>query len=487
MNLRCQLGALGALALLAQPAAAQRAERRADTLRVSIGEAVAHAITTSDESRLSRLNLAVTDAQFGAAMAPGVPQLRFQGTNTQSLKNARGDIVGSAFQQAYTFQGTFIATQTLFQGGRIFSASRAANHLRDASEFDAGETHARLAVDMQRSYINAIYFARLVELQERNLAISAERLVQVEQLASAGRSSRFDVLHARVQKANIEPLVFQARNDRENALLDLKRLLDIAMDRPIALTTTLDTGTVRAIVNSTAADLGPDDIRGTVRSAELTLLARGDAVRVARGVLMPTVSMNFNYGYLALPTQNGFPERLGATANAYCVPARPDPAKCQNNGFFADRNFGFTVNWAIFDGLLTKSNIELASAQRSIAETNLHQQREAASLDVARARAEFDRARAAWNARGQNVAEAEESFQLASLRFSRGLSTQLEVTDSQFAMLTAQSNEIRALFDVYLATAELARVRGRPIPLPTGATIPVRSSSGLTSRVSNAP
>ena len=267
MNLRCQLGALGALALLAQPAAAQRAERRADTLRVSIGEAVAHAITTSDESRLSRLNLAVTDAQFGAALAPGVPQLRFQGTNTQSLKNARGDIVGSAFQQAYTFQGTFIATQTLFQGGRIFSASRAANHLRDASEFDAGETHARLAVDMQRSYINAIYFARLVELQERNLAISAERLVQVEQLASAGRSSRFDVLHARVQKANIEPLVFQARNDRENALLDLKRLLDIAMDRPIALTTTLDTGTVRALVNSTAADLGPDDIRGTVRSA----------------------------------------------------------------------------------------------------------------------------------------------------------------------------------------------------------------------------
>ena len=30
------------------------------------------------------------------------------------------DIVGSAFQQSYTFQGTFIATQTLFQGGRIF-------------------------------------------------------------------------------------------------------------------------------------------------------------------------------------------------------------------------------------------------------------------------------------------------------------------------------------------------------------------------------
>lgn len=487
MTLRHQMGALGALALLAQPAAAQRADQRADTLRISAGEAVAHAITTSDESRLSRLALNVVDANFGVARAPGIPQLRFTGTNTQSLKNARGDIVGSAFQQAYTFSGTLIATQTLFQGGRIVWGARAANRLRDAAEFDAGETRARLAVDMQRAYLNAGYFARLAELQERNLAIAAERLTQVEQLASGGRSSRFDVLHAKVLKSNIEPLVLQARNDRDNALLDLKRLLDVPMERPIALTTVLDTATVRTLVNTTIADAAPDDVRGTVQSAELTLHARDDAMRVARGVLYPTISMNYNYGYLALPTQNGFPDRLGSTSHEFCTATASATAKCQNNGFFADRSFGFTVNWAIFDGLLTKSNMELASAQRSIAETNLHQQREAASLDLARARAEFDRARAAWNARGQNVAEAEESFQLASLRFSRGLSSQIEVTDAQFAMLTAQSNEIRALLDVYLATADLARVRGRPIPLPTGATIPVRSSSGLTSRGSNAP
>ena len=452
---------------------------------MSIADAVSHAISSSDESRLSRLSLQVTDAQFGAARAPSVPQLRFQGNNSQSLRNARGDIVGSAFQQSYTFQGTFIASQTLFQGGRIVFAARLADRLRDASEFDAGEIRARLAVDMQRSYLNALYFARLAELQERNLALASERLAQVLQLEAAGRSSHFDVLRSRVLRSNIEPLVLQARNDRDNALLDLKRLLDLPMDRPVALTTVLDTTTIRSMVNATGADVAADAVRGTVRSAELTLLARQDAVRVARGQLLPTVNMNFNYGFLALPTRNGFPDRLGAAANSYCVPARPEPAKCQNNGFFPDRSFGFTMNWSLFDGFLVKSNIEVASAQRSIAETNLHQQREAAALDLARARGEFERARAAWNARGQNSAEAEESFQLASLRFSRGLSTQLEVTDAQYAMLTAQSNEIRALFDVYLATAELARVRGRSIPLPTGATIPVSSSSGLISRGSN--
>ena len=477
MNSRPLIASIAALGLALPSAHGQSP----DTLRIAVSDAVSHAIQTSDEARLSRLALRSSDAQARAAMASAIPQITFRGAYSQVLKNARATIVGNVFGQSYTFSGTFVGSQTLFQGGRIFSAARAASRFRDAAEYDAGETRARLAVDMQRSYLGALYFARVAELQERNLTLAAERLAQVEQLMAAGRSSRFDVLRARVLRSNIEPLALQARNDRENALLDLKRLLDVPMERPIALTTVLDTTVVRALAEAAASDMAPDPTRGTVRAAELTLLARNDGARVARAPLMPTVNLTFNYGYLSFPTKNGIPDRLGSTSGDFCSP--PSTTRvCQNNGFFPDRSVGLALNWAVFDGFLTSSNMQIASVQRSVAETNLHQQREAAALDLARARAEFVRAQAAWNARGVNSAEASEAFDLAALRFARGLGTQLEVTDAQFAMLTAQSNEIRALFDVYLATAELSRVRGRPIPLPTGATIPVRSSSGLTSR-----
>ncbi|MEA3246487.1 MAG: TolC family protein [Gemmatimonadota bacterium] len=473
MKLRFLILPLGAMVGGVSSLAAQRP----DTVRYSIADAVVHSMQASDEASLSRLTLRVSDAQFGAALASAVPQIRFQGSYSQVLQNARATIVGNVFGQSYTYQTTFVASQTLFQGGRIVAGARSAGRLREAAEYDAGETRARLAVDMQRSYLNALYLQRIVELQQRNLELATERMQQVEQFLTAGRAARYDLLRSRVARANIEPLVLQARNDLDNALLDLKRLLDVPMDRPLVLTTALDTSIVRAIVDATAGDAAPDLPRGSVRSAELTLLARQDGVRVARAPLLPTVSMTFNYGYLGLPTMNGLPDRFGATSGAFCNP--PSTTRvCQNNGFFPDRSFGVQVNWAVFDGLLTKSNIDLATAQRAIAETNLHQQREAAALDLGRARAEFNRARAAWNARGQNSAEAEESFQLASLRFSRGLGTQLDVTDAQFAMLTAQANEARALVDVYLATADLARVRGRPIPLPTGATISARAPSG---------
>ena len=245
------------------------------------------------------------------------------------------------------------------------------------------------------------------------------------------------------------------------------------MDRALVLTTELDSVVVRSIVEAAAADQAPDPTRASVRAAELNLLARQDAVRVARAPLLPTVTTTFNYGFLALPTVNGFPDRLGQVSGDFCVP--PSSTRvCHNNGFFPDRSFGVQFSWQLWDGLLTRSNLDLASAQRRIAETSLHQQREAAALELARAGGEFARARAAWEARGENAAQAEEAFQLASLRFSKGLGTQLEVSDAQLQLLTARSTEIRALYDVYLGTAELARVRGRPIPLPTGGVIPSR-------------
>lgn len=458
--------------------------QRTDTLRIGIAEAVTYMLRSSDENKIALLNVEIADAAATTARATGLPQFRLTGNSQQVMKNARAELVGSVFGQSYTYQSTIQASQTLFQGFRIFSAARAASRVSSAVRFDAGETRARLAVDVQRSYLNALYLGRIAELQERNLALSTARLQQVEQLAAAGRASRYDVLRARVDRSNIEPLALQATSDREIALYDVKRLLDLPMDRPLELTTTLDSATVGSIVAAAAADSTADAVRGSVRSAELTLLARHDAVRVARADFFPQVSASFNYGYLALPTVNGFPFRLGSTSGSYCNP--PSTTKvCQNNGFFPDRSFNITMSWALFDGLRAKGNVELASAQERLAEVTLHQQRELAAVDLARARAEFGRSRLAYGARAQNASEAEEAFQLASLRFSRGLATQLEVSDAQVALLTARSTEARATYDLFLAAAELARVRGRPIPLPTGASVPVRSNSGLPSGASS--
>src|SRR5207302_820403 len=175
--------------------------------------------------------------------------------------------------------------------------------------------------------------------------------------------------------------------------------------------------------------------RPTLRSAELALRARQEAVNIARADYFPSLSLSLQSGYQAFPPPGfGVPSRFGTLGTQFC----PDPAAtrgCQNGGWFSDRTLLATMTWPLFDGLRTHGNIEVAKAQAQISELQLRQQRELVALDVARARSELSRSLAVFDARRQNAAQAAEAFHLASLRFSTGLSTQLEVSDAQLSML----------------------------------------------------
>jgi outer membrane protein TolC len=451
--------------------------QRADTLRLSVEDAVTRMLRSSDEARAAWQLVEAADAQVISSRASGLPQLRLTSSYQQVLKNARAEMVSQIFGQKFTYNTTLNTQQALFQGGRILSAAQAASSARGAARMDLAETRARLAVDVQRAYLNASYLTKIAELQAQNLALATNRVAQTEQLFAAGRTARFDVLRARVERANLEPLALQAAADRDVAMLEVRRLLDLPVDQPVQLTTVLEPQVVRSIADRAAADAAPDAPRASVRSAEFTARARRASIRVARADMLPALNFSFNLGYLALPTVNGFPTVMGKVTADACPPGSAAGRVCQNNGWFPDRNFSFVFSWNVFDGLRAKGALDLAQAQAKIAEISLSQARENASLEVSRARNELTRAVAAFSARQENSAQAAEAFQLAEMRYQRGLSTQLEVSDAQYQLLTARSTEAKATFDLYLAVADLARVRGRDIPLPNGNAVPVRTDS----------
>ena len=449
--------------------------RSADTLRLSLGDAVSIAMRQSDEVGISAAQVDVADATYGGARASLLPQLRLSTSYLHVYESARGQAVGTQFNQPNTYTGNLNLSQTLFQGGRLISATRAANEVRKGARFDEREQRSQFTLQVERSYLQALFANRIAELQGRNLALASSRLTQVEQFERAGRAARYDVLRSRVERANIEPLAIQARNDLELAILELKRLLNVPVAQPIALVTRIDSASAAALLAAVAdSSTAPD--RASVRSAELNLAAKQLGVSVARADFYPTISVFVQSGYQAFPAiGQGLPRSAGALTTDACPAGSVAGRVCQNGGFFSDRQAGINLSMPVFDGLRVKSNVDLAQAQTRLAELQLRQQREAVSVDVARARAELRRSSAVFAARQQNAQEADEAFRLATLRFTRGLSTQLEVSDAQVALLTAQSTEARATYDLFLASADLARSLGRPIPLPSSALAPATS------------
>jgi outer membrane protein len=342
---------------------------------------------------------------------------------------------------------------------------RAGSDVRQAAREDEAEQRATTTMQVQHAYLQVLFAARIAELQAGNLTLASNRVTQLEQLEKAGQAARYDVLRARVERANLEPVSIQARNDYELAQLDLKRILNLRVDQPLVLVSQIDTSAATALLNAPLDTTAMPD-RATVRSAELNASAHRLGVKVARADYWPSLSVFFQTGYSAFPPIGyGVPTSRGALTAEDCPPGSAAGRLCQNGGFFSDRQMGVNISLPLFDGFRIKSNVDLAQAQARVADLQLQQERETVALDVARARAELRRARAAYAASRQNSSEAHEAFQLASLRFSRGLSTQLEVSDAQLAQLTAQSTEARATYDLFLASADLARALGRPIPL----------------------
>jgi outer membrane protein TolC len=437
-----------------------------DTVRLAIADAVTRTLRESDETRLAAAQIDLTEAVFTQARAAALPTLRFTGNYTQVTKNARAAIVSSIFGQSYTYTTNLNFSQPIFQGGRLLAGARAAADTRGAARQTFAETRARLSLQAQDVYLSALLARELVDIQERNAALADQRLAQVEQLLNAGRASRYDVLKARVDRANLEPGLQQARSDRQLADIELRQLLNLPNEAPIVLTTELDTTSLRASVRAVVSDTLRVVTRPSVRAAQMTLDARREGVRIARADFMPTLNAFFQTGYTALPASPGFPTVWGFTSPANCPSGSPATRVCQNNGWYPDRSFGLQFQWFLFDGLRAKGSVDLASANERLARTQLDQQREAVAVEQARARAEFVRAEATFEAQRQNTSEADEAYRIAALRFERGLGTQLEVTDAQLALFTARVNAARANIDYYLAAAELARALGHDVPLP---------------------
>jgi outer membrane protein TolC len=450
------------LMLALQVASPARQVAQSDTVALSLPAAVQRALRVGDESRAAAAQVDVADAQVTIARASGLPQLRLNGTQSHVMQSARASAVGSIFNQPNTYTANATLTQPLFQGGRILAGARAARYVRNAARLEETETSAQVSLDVQRAYIDALFARNLAEIQDTSLALASARLRQVQEFLKAGRASRYDVLRAGVERANIEPIAIQARSDVELALIELKRLINLPFEQPVKLTTVIDTANVLAWVERLLNDAGPVN-RPAVRSAELVSQARHAGVRVAKADLFPTVSFSGQVGAQAFPL-SGFPRSRGRFEVVPCPAGSAPDRVCtaQNGGWFGDKSFGFQVGFPLFDGFRAKGAIDLAQAQARLADLQLAQTREMVASETAAARAELDRARAAFAARGQNAGEALEAFRLAELRQARGLATQLEVADAQLALTIARTNEARSVYDLYLAAAAYARALGRP-------------------------
>jgi outer membrane protein TolC len=474
-----------AFAQTPQQPSARRTDRAAaaprDTVRLELADAIARAVGQSEEVRLARSQVDLADAQVTAARSAALPQidgnlsytrtfdspfntgtgftlpdsLEFEPDPTLPLEErvryledrvptaglgGLGALFGNLpFGQANSYVLSGSVSQPVYSGGRVGAGLAIAREYLDASRLGLEESLADIELDVQNAYYRALLAAEL-ETISRAAVAQAESFLRQERLRlEAGQASDLDAMRAEVSLENLRPQLVEAQNAASLAVLDLKRLIDIPLEQPVVLTTPLTAPSATELADPQVDARAVLARRAAVQAGERQVEIRRQQVRVARGALLPSVSVNMNYGRQIFPS---------------------DVFRFSGQEWRTDWNASVNVSVPIFSGFRRQAEIDQARVTLQQEQLRLGQLRESVQMEFEQARGERERASATIAARQRTVDQAQRVHDLTVLRYEQGLATQLEVSDARLALLQARTNLAQAISDFRIADASLTRSLG---------------------------
>lgn len=468
----------------ASVSAQQTAVTTTDTIALSLSDALRRGLNDGEEAKLATASVEVAGQQVASVRSGVFPQFSGRLGYTRTIRTPFGSsrgfslpdslkfnpdpmasieerlrylekntahaglgalsslFSGLPFGQKNTYLATLSITQTVFDPS-VFAGLKIAKEFEQMAKSQATEQRLDVALNIIQAYYDAVLADRLATI----VAASAEQLAaqsrQVNLVRAAGNASDLDVLRVEVDLQNIEPQRVGALNQRDVALLNLKRLINVPINQPVALLDQLQADGFRAVPGDFVAQLADNALkqREAIAASDREVDIRHQQVSLAKGAYLPTVSMSANFGKQALPSD--------------FIPSTAD--------FRDDWNAGLAISIPIFSGGKRKADVELARVQLKTSELQLAQLRESVSLDVAQQRGELERASALIRARAQTVAQAERVYSLTNLSYERGQQTSLELSNSRLQLQQARGNEAQALHDYYVALAKLLRAAGATV------------------------
>ena len=462
------LGALLAVFVATIGCGATSLAAPADSLRLTLDGAVAHALANAQELRIADAQISQAAGRVKEALAPALPQLNasltygrrfasvFQATAPDT--SAIADIFkNSPFGSVHSWNAELTGSQILWSGGRVGAGLAAARAYQKSYRANREEVATQLVYQVQRAYLEAAVAREVETITRAGLDQARAHLANVTAFNRQGVRSEYDLIRAQVDAQNEEPPVVAAANATELAMLELKRLLNVPIDQPLALETPLAFGNGLVPVVEDDAEIAASEAsrRAALAQADATVEARRQLLRLEKASRWPQLTLSGTLSQQAFPTHE-----------------RPELDEFRR---YASANL--KLEFPIFQGGRTFGAVQRATGELRQSEAQRDQLREEVRIEVARARQEVRRTLAELVARRGTATLAGRAYHLAGVRFRNGLATQLEVTDARVQEQTAEIHEVQAIKDYRLAILELERVLGRKVKTGT------RSFDQLTASV----
>jgi outer membrane protein TolC len=329
----------------------------------------------------------------------------------------------NTFSNAYEIYSSL----TLFDGLAQYYRVKMANVRRLMGDEELRTLQDKTTFEVMELYFNVLYYKGTVDLADRQWSESAAHLRKYRRMEELGLTSIPDLAEAQAKEAEDRFLLTRQTNLYNLERIRLKEKMNLPADDDLLVDDYTPEPAVRPAPDSarticqTALPALP-----AVQASAHALAAAELEYRIARGRLLPSLSMNAGFGTSFSRLMDGndympFWEQLKVREGAYV---------------------GFTLSIPLFNGLARTSELQRSRQRAVIARSRHEEVRRQAYSEIEQAVADVDGLADEYRHAQQRTAAMQSAHQLNVRKYETGLIDALALATSANRLLNARVEEL---------------------------------------------
>ncbi len=416
----------------------------------SLQKCINYALENNIQIKQQALNSQYYSNQLGQAKNNRLPNLNSTFQNGMSYgKSLLSDNTYLDINSNSTY-GSISSSIKVWNGFTLKNSIKMAEMDLRASLEDMQKAKDDIMLNIAAAYLEILFADELVGVSEDILKMTQLQIDRTGKLVEAGSLAKGSLLEIEAQSAREELDVVNAKNRLQLAYLALYQLLEVPSTESFKVEkpSLPEIGANISLLNSMDVFKNAVGVRPSVKGAEYKLESARKQLLVAKGNLMPSLSLGGNYN-------NSYQHLLDY------------PNVSLKDQFKGNQRYGFgiTLSIPIFNNYQAKTGVNNAQIQLENYELQLQNTKNVLRKEIEQAYTNALAAFKRYIANQKTVVSSKEAFRYTEEKFNVGMINSVEFNQSKSNLTKAQSDLLQAKYEYIFRTKILDFYNGRPIEL----------------------
>lgn len=342
-----------------------------------------------------------------------------------------------SFALANNYETSLQLTQVLFSSA-VFRGIGASQIYLNLSKEQLKNAISSTVLNVQKAFYGVLVTKEVYEITSASFDNAQKNYDNVNALYGQGLVSEFDDLQAQVQVENIRPTLLEMGNRLKDAKDGLKVLLGINPENEIEVEGSI---TYQPVPVPEVQDMIDEVLKSNLSLTSLQLKAQVDDafIDLDRSEYWPNLAAFGNYSYAGSSDEWNFQNYSSLTVGV-----------------------NFSIN--LWKGQQTSHRVEQSTITFEQTQEQIVQLKEYLAAQVKSKINELERVKAVVETQDRNVSLAERAYEIATVRYKEGTTSQLEIQNADIALRQARLNRLQTVYSYLITSYELDQMIGK-VPL----------------------